>query len=228
MLRGPDQGRRMTIRRLLSAAVSAAVVPAVLVAVPAPAHAADYSAPLSTAIADLPGATEDRTGYSRDLFNHWVDADGDGCSTRNEVLIEEADDPVTVGSGCSLSGGRWYSYYDGESWTATGDVDIDHMVPLAEAWDSGASGWSSADRESYANDLDDRRTLVGVTDSVNQAKGDQDPAEWLPELQQCRYLEEWVAVKHRWGLAVDTAERSALTSLASGCSDVTITVTLAR
>lgn len=221
------------MRRLLPAALTVALVPVGLVAMPVSADAdeavaADYSAPLTTAIADLTGATEDRSGYSRDEFNHWVDADGDGCSTRNEVLIEEADDPVTVGSGCSLSGGRWYSYYDGASWTAAGDVDIDHMVPLAEAWDSGASGWSDAERESYANDLGDRRSLVGVTDSVNQAKGDQDPAEWLPELQQCRYLEEWVAVKHRWGLAVDTAERSALSSLASGCSDVTITVALAR
>jgi hypothetical protein len=214
--------------RLLPAALSAVVVSVGLVGVPSPAHAADYSAPLSTAITDLPGATEDRTGYAREKFNHWVDADGDGCSTRNEVLIEEADDPVTVGTSCSLSGGRWYSYYDGASWTAPGDVDIDHMVPLAEAWDSGASGWSAGERESYANDLGDRRTLVGVTDSVNQTKGDQDPAEWLPELQQCRYLQEWVAVKHRWGLTVDTAERSALSSLAGGCSDVTITVTLGR
>lgn len=218
----------MSLRRPLAAALTVALVPLGLVAAPAPAHAADYSAPLSSAIADLPGATEDRSGYSRDLFRHWVDADGDGCSTRNEVLIEEADDPVTVGSGCSLSGGRWYSYYDGVSWTATGDVDIDHLVPLAEAWDSGASGWSAGERESYANDLGDRRSLVGVTDDVNQAKGDQDPAEWLPELQQCRYLGEWVAVKIRWGLSVDPAERSALSSLASGCSDVTITVTVAR
>jgi hypothetical protein len=215
------------MRRLLTAALTTALVPLGLVAVPAPAHAAEYSAPLATAIADLPGATEDRTGYSRDEFNHWVDADGDGCDTRDEVLIEEADDPVSVGSGCSLSGGRWYSYYDGESWTATGDVDIDHMVPLAEAWDSGASDWSAAERESYANDLGDPRALVGVTDSVNQTKGDQDPAEWMPELQTCRYLTEWVAVKHRWGLTVDTAERSALSSLASGCGN-TVTVTLAR
>jgi hypothetical protein len=199
-----------------------------LAAVPTAAHATDYSVPLSTAISDLPGATEDRSGYSRDAFDHWVDADGDGCSARDEVLIEEADDPVTVGSGCSLSGGRWYSYYDGASWTDPTDVDIDHLVPLAEAWDSGASGWSAADRESYANDLGDRRTLVGVTDNVNQTKGDQDPAEWLPDLQQCRYVGEWVAVKHRWGLSVDPGERAALSAEESGCSDVTIAVTAAR
>jgi hypothetical protein len=144
------------------------------------------------------------------------------------VLIAEADDPPTVGSGCSLSGGRWFSYYDRVSWTNTSDVDIDHMVPLAEAWDSGARTWSTATRQLFANDLGDYRTLVGVTDNVNQAKGDQDIAEWLPQYDQCRYLREYVAVKHRWGLSVDAAEKSAMSSLGSGCTNSTITVTLAR
>jgi hypothetical protein len=199
-----------------------------LVAVPSAAHAETYSAPLTTAIADLPVATEVRTGYDRTLFRHWIDADGDGCSTRNEVLISEADDPVTVGSGCSLSGGRWFSYYDRVSWTDTGRIDIDHMVPLAEAWDSGARTWTSTERQSFANDLGDYRSLVGVTDSVNQAKGDQDPREWMPTYDKCRYLREWVAVKLRWRLSVDSAEKSALSSLASGCTNSTITVTRAR
>ncbi|GAA5145974.1 HNH endonuclease family protein [Nocardioides marinquilinus] len=194
----------------------------------APAHAEQYSAPLATAVSDLPVATESRTGYDRDLFNHWVDADGDGCDTRDEVLISEADDAPTVGSGCSLSGGRWYSYYDGVSQTSASDLDIDHMVPLAEAWDSGASGWSAATREAYANDLGDHRSLVGVTAAENRSKGDQDVAEWLPPQQQCRYLAEFVAVKLRWRLSVDSAEKSAMTSLAPSCSSTTITVTRAR
>jgi hypothetical protein len=101
-------------------------------------------------------------------------------------------------------------------------------VPLAEAWDSGARSWSTATRQAYANDLGDSRSLVGVTDNVNQAKGDQDPREWLPTHQQCRYLREWVAVKHRWRLRVDSGEKSALSSIASGCTNSTITVTLAR
>ncbi|QZY30745.1 HNH endonuclease family protein [Nocardioides coralli] len=199
-----------------------------LVAVPGTAHAATYSAPLTTAIADLPVAAEVRTGYSRTLFPHWIDADGDGCHTRNEVLIAEADDPVTVGSGCSLSGGRWFSYYDRVSWYQTSDVDIDHMVPLAEAWDSGARTWSTSERQGFANDLGDYRSLVGVTDNVNQSKGDKDIAEWLPQYDRCRYLREFVAVKHRWRLSVDAAEKSAMNSLASSCTNTTITVTLAR
>ena len=201
---------------------------ALLGGTPGAAHADTYSAPLMTAIGDLAVATEVRTGYSRDLFPHWIDADGDGCHTRNEVLIEEAEDPVTVGAGCTLSGGRWFSYYDRVSWTNPSDVDIDHMVPLAEAWDSGARTWTTTERKSFANDLGDYRALVGVTDNVNQAKGDQDPSTWMPTYDKCRYLREWVAVKHRWRLSVDSTERSALNSLASGCSNVTITVALAR
>ncbi|SCE77149.1 Protein of unknown function (DUF1524) [Micromonospora matsumotoense] len=194
-----------------------------------PAEAAGYSAPLTTAVANLTVAAENRTGYSRDLFPHWVDADGDGCTTRDEVLLAEAVGAPTVGSGCALSGGRWYSYYDNAYWTATGDLDIDHMVPLAEAWDSGARSWTTSRRQAYANDLGDSRPLAAVTDNVNQAKSDQDPASWLPPYAaaRCRYVNEWVATKIRWRLTVDSAEKSALTSLAGGCPNATISVTYA-
>jgi hypothetical protein len=166
-------------------------------------------------------ATEVRTGYSRSLFTHWIDADGDGCSTRYEVLDVESETSVTCSN---LSGGRWFSYYDRVSWTDSGRIDIDHMVPLAEAWDSGARNWTSTQRMNYANDLGDYRTLVGVTDTVNQAKGDQDPATWLPQYDKCRYLREFVAVKIRWRLSVDSAEKTAMQNLASGCTNTTITV----
>ena len=194
----------------------------------APAQAATYSAPLRTAVASLPVATEIRTGYNRDLFPHWIDADSDGCNTRYEVLIAEATTKPTVGSGCTLTGGRWYSYYNNTYYTLPADLDIDHMVPLAEAWDSGARTWTTAKRQAYANDLTESRALVAVKDSVNQSKGDKDPAEWMPTYSAvtCRYVQEWVAVKKRWGLSVDSAEKAALTSRAAGCSNVTITVTL--
>ncbi|MFI9588075.1 HNH endonuclease family protein [Streptomyces sp. NPDC052236] len=162
----------------------------------------------------------------RTLFKHWVDADDDGCPTRAEVLISEATRAPQVGAKCRLSGGEWQSYYDGATWTQVGDVDIDHMVPLAEAWDSGASAWNPARREAYANDLGDTRSLVAVTDNANQAKADQDPAEWLPSLEavHCRYVAEWTAVKLRWQLTADTAEKNALTRLAANCPDTAITV----
>ena len=216
------------VRRLLVSFGTFLSVVVGVVAAPSAAYADTYSAPLQTAIADLPVASEVRTGYSRDEFQHWIDADGDGCNTRYEVLIAEADDPVTVGSGCSLSGGRWFSYYDRVSWTNTSDIDIDHMVALAEAWDSGARSWTDAVRRDFANDLGDYRSLVGVTDDVNQAKGDKDIREWLPTYDKCRYLREFVAVKIRWRLSVDSGEKSAMQSLASSCSNTTITVTRAR
>jgi hypothetical protein len=209
------------------AVVLAAVAGSTLFA--APAFAETYSGLLRTAVAGLPVATEVRTGYNRSLFTHWIDADSDGCNTRYEVLIIEAVTAPTVGSGCSLTGGRWYSYYDNAYWTLPADLDIDHFVPLAEAWDSGARLWTSTQRKSYANDLGDSRSLAAVTDNENQTKGDQDPATWMPPYSTatCRYIREWVAVKLRWRLTVDTAEKSALTSYAANCSNDTITVTRA-
>jgi len=211
--------------RLIHTALAVLGVLAALLLVPGTAHAADYSAPLDQAISSLPVATESRTGYDRAKFTHWVDADGDGCDTREEVLLSEAEEAPSIGAGCALSGGRWFSYYDGVSQTSAGALDIDHMVPLAEAWDSGAGGWSADTRRSFANDLGDYRSLVGVTASVNRSKSDQDPADWLPAQQQCRYVREWVAVKQRWRMSVDSREKSALASY--GCTG-TVTVTRAR
>jgi len=215
------------MRRLVAGILGAVVAAGLVVLVAPSAVAATISKPLRTLIADLPVATEVRTGYNRDLFPHWIDADSDGCNTRYEVLIAEAVTAPTVGSGCALSGGRWYSYYDGAYWTVPSDIDIDHVVPLAEAWDSGARTWTTAQRQSFANDLGDARTLAAVTDNVNQSKSDQDPAEWMPPLSgvACRYIAEWAAVKTRWGLSVDGSEKSALTSFANGCANVTVTVT---
>lgn len=197
--------------RMVGAAVVSAV--AVLAFTPTPAFA----------------ATEVRTGYNRDLFPHWIDADGDGCNTRYEVLIAEATTKPTVSGTCTLSGGRWFSYYDSATWTAPADLDIDHMVALAEAWDSGARTWPTSRRQAYANDLGDGRSLAAVTDNVNQSKGDKDPAEWMPPTTSvhCRYITEFVATKIRWRLTVDTAEKAKLTSVAAGCTNTTLTVTYA-
>jgi hypothetical protein len=192
-----------------------------------PAYAdSTWSGSLTQAVAAVPVAAESNAGYDRDLFNHWIDADGDGCDTRAEVLIQEAEEAPTVGAGCSLSGGRWYSYYDGVSQTDAGDLDIDHMVPLAEAWGAGASGWSEQRREDYANDLGATTSLVGVTAGENRSKSDRDPAEWLPEQQQCRYVREWVSTKIRWGLSQDSAEKAAISDVVSGCTNASVTVTV--
>ena len=209
--------RSRTLTGILVAALAASLGLAVYWS--GPAEAVTISKPLRTLIADLPVATEVRTGYNRDLFPHWIDADGDGCNTRYEVLIAEAVTTPTVGSGCSLSGGRWTSYYDGASWTAPADLDIDHVVALAEAWDSGARNWTTAQRQAYANDLGDARSLAAVTDNVNQSKSDKDPAEWKPSLSSiwCLYARSWIDVKFTYLLTVDSAEKSALSSMLDRC-----------
>ena len=104
-------------------------------------------------------ATPSTLTYDRANFNHWIDADSDGCDTRAEVLIAESLIPATVGAGCTVTAGQWNSWYDGATWTNPSDVDIDHLVPLAEAWKSGAWAWTSEQRQAFANDLEDSRGL---------------------------------------------------------------------
>jgi hypothetical protein len=174
-------------------------------------------------LALLPVAPEQRLGYDRDLFPTWTDEDGDGCNTRREVLIAESLTVVTVGTGCSLAGGSWYSAYDGLSFTDIADVSIDHVVALAEAWDSGASAWTPERRERFANDLGVPWALIGVSAPSNDRKSDMDPADWLPAVadDRCTYLADWLATKVRWGLAVDQREHDAIASLAPACQSTT-------
>src|SRR5687768_3013870 len=152
------------------------------------------------------------TGYSRDLFPHWVTISG-ACNTRETVLKRDGTSVVT-NSSCAATSGRWFSPYDGATWTAASDVDIDHVVPLAEAWRSGAASWTTSRRQSFANDLTNPQ-LIAVTDNVNQAKGDQDPALWKPPLTSywCTYAKMWTRAKYKWGLTVNSAEKSALQTM---------------
>lgn len=167
--------------------------------------------------------------YCQALFKLWVDADGNGCGTREEVLIAEATVAPTQGSSCTLTGGTWLSWYDEATWTDKADVDIDHVVPLGEVWKSGAYNCPAARREAYANDLGYPRTLEAVTDDVNQSKGDRYPAVWMPPASSatCKYVEYWVASKTRWQASADSAELSAIQGFAGCRPDRTITVTIA-
>jgi hypothetical protein len=162
-------------------------------------------------------AADHTTGYNRALFKHWIDADKNGCNTRAEVLIEEAITKPKVGAKCTLTGGKWLSAYDGKSVSKASDLDVDHMVPLAEAWRSGAWKWSSAKRQAYANDLDDARALIAVTLSTNRSKGDKDPALWMPSIDQCTYTQNWISIKFKYALTVDAKEAIKLNSLINSC-----------
>ena len=169
--------------------------------------------------------TEDQVGgYSRSLFRHWIDADKDGCNTRYEVLIAEAIVKPKVGAGCYLTGGKWKSPYEGKVFTNPSGLDIDHMVPLAEAWRSGAWAWTAAQRMEFANDLEDSRSLLAVTASLNRSKGDRDVAGWLPVKAQCAYISNWIAVKWRFELTVDPIEGEFLQSKITSCKITNVTI----
>jgi len=158
-------------------------------------------------------------GYNRDLFRHWVDADGDGCDTRKEVLIAESLEPVQTGSSCAILSGRWYSIYDNTETTDSSRFDIDHVVALKEAWDSGAWNWSADQRRDFANDLSQPYFLIAVSASSNRSKSDRDPAEWLPTntSYRCAYVRIWIDVKRAWNLSVDQTEYDALRNTLAAC-----------
>jgi len=208
--------------RLLSAALVVALLAALAqLGIGEPAFATPPGIPTAataeTELATLTvAAWTHTTAYDRYLFPTWYTISGT-CNTRETVLKRDGTS-VVVNSACTATSGRWYSPYDGATWTNPADVDIDHMVPLAEAWQSGAWAWTTPQRQTYANDLGGPE-LWAVTDNVNQSKGDQDPATWQPSLSsfRCTYARAWVQVKWYYHLTVDSAEKSALNSMLATC-----------
>ncbi|MEU4420453.1 HNH endonuclease family protein [Actinoplanes sp. NPDC024001] len=217
-------GARMHLsaRPRLVAGLLAGAIAAAIGLTTTPAQAAPTGIPAkSTAQTYLNALTvkaeANASSYDRDLFPHWITISG-ACNTRETVLKRDGVNVVTS-SACAATSGSWFSPYDGATWTAAADVDIDHVVPLAEAWRSGASAWTTSKRQSFANDLT-RPQLIAVTDNVNQAKGDQDPSTWQPSVSsyRCTYARMWIAVKHHWALSVQSSEKSALQSMLSTCA----------
>ncbi|MFI6134132.1 HNH endonuclease family protein [Micromonospora sp. NPDC051141] len=155
-------------------------------------------------------------GYSRSRFPHWRDT-GKNCDVRDTVLQRDGENIKL--SGCNVVGGRWESAYDGVVLTDPSDVDIDHIVPLANAWRSGADEWDDSKRGDFANDQT-RPQLIAVSLRSNRAKGDQDPSQWKPANRSywCQYAADWVTVKHYWRLTVTSAEKAALTDMLEGCT----------
>ena len=174
-------------------------------ATPVPTTADPGATDLLDALEILPEFGE---GYNRSDWPHWSDLDRDGCNTRCEVLATER-----------LADGSWHSIFDGEITSNPSSFDIDHLVPLAEAHESGGWEWDRATRQRYANDEGYEHSLIAVSDSSNRSKGKKDPAEWLPPDQRahCFYADAWVRVKHRWSLSVDRDESVALRRILADC-----------
>jgi hypothetical protein len=187
-------------------------------------------ASVDAAIKVLKIAPDVREGYARSKFKHWSDLDKNGCNTRNDVILAEALVKPKVDKGCKIvkDTGKWYSAYDGLTVTNFSALDVDHMVPLAEAWDSGASKWDDARRQVYANDMGDANALIAVTAATNRSKSDQDPAEWLPAKDVCTYVKNWVHVKVRWSLTVDEKELKVLKDTNAKCPKVKLVVSIVK
>jgi hypothetical protein len=211
-------------RAAQAAVVSAVVVLGMSVAA-APAQAATTTA--RSLLSRVSVAAESNSGYDRANFQGWIDANHDCQNTRHEVLISETRVTPTYSSrGCTVTRGKWVSRWDNRTWTNPLDVDIDHHVPLAEAWGSGARRWSAGDRGRYANDLYGP-ALNAMTDNLNSSKQAKDPAQWLPPYaaSRCTYATYWVQVKYRWRLTMDSAERTALSRILSGsCGSRAVTI----
>lgn len=173
---------------------------------------ADPAAAL-TALDGLTVAEED-TGfrYDRDQWPHWS-GQGNNCNTREVALREQGTDVKTDGE-CRAVSGKWVSSYDGMVITEASETDLDHLVPLAEAARSGTRKWTRDQRETFANDLDQ---LLVVSATSNRQKGDQDPANWLPEQNRCGYVIRWVLTKEKYHLTVDQDERDAVRGVLTHC-----------
>jgi hypothetical protein len=168
-------------------------------------------------------------GYVRDVFGPaWADIDGNHCNQRDDVLLRDVL-PGTVRTqqqgACDhdVLAGEWVDPYTGvrmafddlKDLHQAQAIQIDHVVPLAEAWVSGASAWKPRRRLRYANDLGD---LVAASGPVNASKGSSDPAAWRPKKRyQCGYATRWIQIKARWRLAVDPSEVAALEEMLGTC-----------
>lgn len=156
------------------------------------------------------------SGYSRAKFPHWA-SQGESCDSR-ETVLERDGTNVTRDGECRAVSGRWVSVYDGKTFTDASDLDIDHMVPLANAWRSGANTWTQEKRKAFANDLMHPQ-LLAVSAASNRSKGDQGPDEWQPPSQTywCTYARAWVSVKSTYELSVTENEKSTLTDMLGTC-----------
>jgi hypothetical protein len=163
------------------------------------------------------------SGYSRDRFHHWSKASDFGwappdssCDTREAALIRDGKN-VKVGKGCKVNSGEWPDPYTGQTYSDPKDLDIDHVVPLANAWRSGASSWDDKQRERYANDPE---VLLSVEDNANQEKGDKGPEAWKPpnKSEWCDYAERWIQIKSKYSLSVNEQEKAALEQMLNTCT----------
>ena len=205
-------------------------------ATPAPTAVAPTGVPTALTTAQTPSdnngitltisvapASRDIPEYNRKDWQHWTDADGDCQDARQEALIAESQSAVVYepGDECRVESGDWFGVYTGESFTDPGDLDVDHMVPLANAHRSGGWAWSKERKADYANDLSYANHLVAVQASANRRKGSKGPEEWKPSRREywCEYATDWTTIKQKWGLTATPSEADALREMLETCDE---------
>ena len=159
--------------------------------------------------------------YNRRDWRHWRDRDDDCQDARQEALIAESTVPVTFETDkqCRVATGLWTGPYTATIVEDPGKLDIDHMVPLANAHRSGAWEWDRDRKTEYANDLHYDNHLIATTASANRAKGSHGPEDWRPpdETYWCQYAIDWTTIKHDWRLTVTQQELDALREMLATC-----------
>ncbi len=153
------------------------------------------------------------TAYDRDLYEHWIDDDGDCQNARHELLQELSTGQVTLSSsGCTVVQGRWLDPYTDQIFTRARGLDIDHMVPLAWAHAHGADKWDHATRRQFANDP---VNLFAVEASANRSKGAKGPLEWLPPSQgfHCQYVTRFHRIVLTYKLEYSDYERQQIDAM---------------
>jgi len=162
-----------------------------------------------------------KTGYARSQFPHWSDPDRNGCDARNDTLKRDLTN-ITYKAGtrdCKVIAGQLLDPFSGKVITFSTTkvvIDIDHVVALSNAWQTGAAYFDKNKRSQIANDP---LNLLAVDAKLNRKKGDGDAATWLPPNKtfRCEYVGLQIAVKAKYGLWVTTAEKTALEKVLQAC-----------
>ena len=157
--------------------------------------------------------------YDRSTWKHWNDEDNDCINARHEVLIEESTTSIGMDGNCRVATGQWFGVYTGEQFSNPSNLDVDHMVPLKNAHDSGGWAWSASKKEEFANYLTFANHLLAVSASANRSKGSSGPEFWKPTRIDywCQYGTDWAEIKATWALTVTSLEKAALVDLVNNC-----------
>ena len=157
--------------------------------------------------------------YNRSSWKHWNDEDSDCINARHEVLIEESTTSVVMDGNCRVGAGQWFGVFTGEQFSNPSNLDVDHMVPLKNAHDSGGWAWSASKKEEFANYLGFAGHLLAVSASANRSKGASGPESWKPTRTDywCQYGSDWAEIKATWALTVTSHEKTALIDMVNKC-----------